>query len=54
MSWPALWGIELRDWPSVIWTRLTYCRKHGHLVKFGDSRIGLDYCSNCGAPWRRR
>lgn len=42
----VIFGVSLRGWPTVIWTRLTYCRRHGHLFKLND-----DYCGNCAAPW---
>lgn len=42
----SLNGIPLRDFPKLLWTRWTYCRKQGCL--FGKDG---DYCLNCGKPY---
>lgn len=40
-------GVELRDWPVCVRTRLTQCRRHGHHFGLNSSY----YCMNCAYPW---
>jgi hypothetical protein len=56
-------NIPLIAYPTVIWTRLTWCRRRGHnegldgefavYAPSGDETSGSArrFCQNCGAPW---
>lgn len=58
-----LGNVPVLAYPTVIWTRVTWCRKHGHNMR-ARGEYALDapltgetfepsarFCENCGAPW---
>lgn len=60
-----LGSVPILAYPTVIWTRLMWCRKHGHNLRpRGEHALDaplddrsaapvLRFCENCGAPWLR-